>query len=464
MMSKYALKRRTVLRGLLAGSSVAVSLPLMEAMLDDNGEALADGAALPCRFVSFFWGNGVYLPTFEPSATGANFPLSECLAPFDGALRPYLSVLTGLRNRCRNIITHHEGMCVFSGWDIEPFNGNKPFNSHMGGPTIDQLVADAIAQDTLIRGIHVGVDRKLSTADGGTTLAALSHRGMNQPEYPEWNPQKVWTQLFGNAEGNDQELRLGILDAVKDDLGRLQQRLGQVDKNILDQHLDGLNELEKKILAEPPACVPPGEPVETNPDIPDQPLGTVCDVMDDLIAMAFKCDITRVATNLFHYGASHFHYHMLGQGSFEHHNDNSHAGSSGWEQRYTDVVTFVMARLAHLAQTLYDEQDPNGDRLLDSTVIYASSDCGPGWTHSLDRQPIVLVGHGRNKLAFPGVHYEATPNTDPTSGNPPSTGNTSDALLTVLQAFAPQATQVGDLSGNDAPGSNTPLEAIRGTG
>ncbi|MCA9622899.1 MAG: DUF1552 domain-containing protein, partial [Myxococcales bacterium] len=450
-MRKYQLERRTVLRGLLAGSGVTFSLPLLEAMLDDNGEAHADGSSLPCRFMTFFWGNGVYLPTFEPSATGPNFPLSECLAPFDGVIRPYLNVCTGLRNRCRNIITHHEGMCVFNGYDIQPFSGNKPFNSHMGGPTIDQVVANAIAGDTLVRGIHVGVDRKISSADGGTTLAALSHQGTNVPEYPEWNPQKVWTQLFGNAEASDSDLRVGILDAVKDDLNRLQKRLGQVDKEILDRHLEGVLDLEKKILAEPPACIPPGEPSETNPDIPNQQLDVVCDVMDELIALAFKCDITRTATNLFHYGASHFHYHMLGQTNFEHHFDNSHAGASGWQQRYTDVVTFVMARLAHLAQTLYDTQDPNGDRLLDSTIVYASSDCGPGWTHSLRRQPIVLLGHARNKLAFPGVHYEATPNTDPTSGQPPSAGNTSDALLTVLQAYVPTATQVGDLTGANPP-------------
>ncbi len=465
MKSKYALSRRTVLRGMLGGSTVAVGLPLLEAMLDDNGEALANGGALPCRFVTFFWGNGVYLPTFEPSTTGAGFSMPESFQDFTGVLEPYLTICSGLRNRCRNIITHHEGMCAFSGWDIMPFSGPKAFNSHMGGPTIDQLVADQIATDTPVRAIHVGADRKLSNADGGTTLAALSHAGHNMPEYPEWNPQKVWLQLFGNGGADDSELRLGLVSAVKEDLGRLRMRLGQTDKEILDKHLEGLDALEQKIAAQPPTCQLPMEPTETNPDIPNQPLGTVSDIMSDLIALAFKCDITRVATNLFHYGASHFHFHMLGQSAFEHHNQNSHTGSGNWQQRYTDVVQFVMGRIAYLAQALYDEMDPNNERLLDSTIIYASSDCGPGWSHSLSRQPIVLVGHGRNKLVHPGIHYEATPNTNPTSGNPPSTGNTADVLLTVLQAYDENATQIGDLGGaGTPPGSNTPLEAIRGPG
>ena len=467
-MKKYQLKRRTVLRGMLGGSAVAMSLPLMEAMLDENGEAHADGTNRTKSFVSWFFGNGVYLPNFEPAQAGGSWSLSPALEPL-APVKQYVNVCTGLWNRCRQVITHHEGMCVFNGFSIQPFSGGgKPFNSHMGGPTIDQLVANVIAGDTPVRAIHVGCDRKLSTADGGTTLAAISHQGPNQPEYPEQSPAKVWQQLFGAGQTDDTELRLSILDAVKGDLGRLQNRLGSVDKAILDKHLEGVLELEKK-LGNISTCEPHPEVTETNPDIPNQDFTTVNDLMDDLITMAFQCDITRVATNLFLYGASHFHFHMLNQSSFEHHNDNSHAGGDAGG-RYTAAVQYIMSRLGHLANNLMTTEDPTGGNLLDSTIIYCSSDCGPGWTHSLRRQPIVLIGHAHNKLAFPGVHYQATPYGG-SSGSPDAAGNTSDVLLTVLQAYDPAATQVGDMnasggnvSHNEPPGSVTPLEAIRGTG
>jgi len=437
----------------------------MEAMLNNNGDALADGHLLPKRFVSWFWGNGVYLPTFEPSQTGENWELSEALAPLE-PVKDYVNLATGLQNRCRNIITHHEGMCAFSGWDIQPFDGPKQFNSHMGGATIDQLIADVVADDTLVRAIHVGCDRKISSADGGTTLAALSHIGNNNPEYPQHNPQTVWQLLFGNfMPKDDKDLRLSIIDAVSGDLARLEGRLGKTDKEILEKHLDGINELEKKIKQAPPECDPPRQPSETNPDIPNQPLADVCDIMDELITVAFKCDVSRVATNLFHYGASHFHFWMLGQDDYEHHNDNSHAGGGDWEQRYTDVVAFFMGRLANLATKLKAEELPTGENLLDSTIIYATSDCGPGWSHSIARQPLLMIGHGRGGLKYPGIHYEATPNTDPTSGDPPAAGNTSDVLLTVLQAYDPDATEIGEFGGEGTPpGSMTPLEAIRGDG
>lgn len=467
-MTKLALERRTILRGMLGGSAVALGLPLLEAMLDDHGEAHADGTGPIQRFITWFFGNGVYLPNFEPEETGDTWTPSPALQPLQ-PVKDYVNVCTGLWNRCRTTTAHHSGMCVFSGYSIEPFaGGNKPFNSHMGGPTIDQLVADVIRGDTRLRALHVGCDRKLSTADGGTTLAALSHRGSNQPEYPIHSPAAVWQELFGTPPLDDRALRANIVDAVKGDLSRLQNRLGSVDKAILDAHLEGVFELEKKIQ-DLPLCEPPAEVTEENPDVTDQDLTTVGDLMDDLITLAFKCDITRVATNLFHYGASHLHFHMLGQSAFEHHNDNSHAGGDA-NGRYTAVVTYLMSRLAHLAENLVNEVDPAGGNLLDSTIIYCSTDCGPGWSHSLRRQPILLIGHGRDKLAFPGIHYQAIPYGGSESA-PDAAGNTADVLLTVLQAYDPDATQVGDLTTtggdvtHDEPaGSSTPIEAIRGSG
>src|SRR5262249_15799489 len=155
--------------------------------------------------------------------------------------------------------------------------------------------------------------------------------------------------------------------------GRIKTRLGAVDKEILDKHLDGVNALEKKIQAAQPACTISAQPTETNPDIPNQPLTEVNEVMNDLITLAFKCDVTRVATNLFHYGASMFHYWMISQQGYQHHNDNTHQGQPGWQQRYIAVVTYCMERLSSLAQKLKAETDPTGGNLLDSTIIYASS-------------------------------------------------------------------------------------------
>ncbi len=59
---------------------------------------------------------------------------------------------------------------------------------------------------------------------------------------------------------------------------------------------------------------------------------------------------------------------------------------------YADGVTYTMARIADLMITLRDTELVNGTNLLDSAIVYGTSDCAVGWTHGIARQPLVLVG------------------------------------------------------------------------
>ncbi|HWK51748.1 MAG TPA: hypothetical protein VNR40_17770, partial [Steroidobacter sp.] len=56
---KLRFDRRSVLKGMLAGSAVYVGLPMLDAFLNTNGTALANGAPLPVRFGTYFWGLGL---------------------------------------------------------------------------------------------------------------------------------------------------------------------------------------------------------------------------------------------------------------------------------------------------------------------------------------------------------------------------------------------------------------------
>ena len=101
----FRINRRTVLRGALGGLGLSVGLPILEAMLNDHGTALAGGAALPKRFGLFFWANGtpwdakhdpanVEPDIWTPPSEGP-LVLSPMLAPFAG-MESKISVITGL--------------------------------------------------------------------------------------------------------------------------------------------------------------------------------------------------------------------------------------------------------------------------------------------------------------------------------------------------------------------------------
>jgi hypothetical protein len=445
-MPRRPLARRTFLRGIVGATTAVVGLPLLEAMLNRHGTALADEAPLPTRFMTWFFGNGVLLPRFEPTATGPGFPLSEELEPL-ADVREYVTVLTGLQNRCEEQITHHEGMTVFNGYTMVEIKG---LFSKAGGPTIDQLVAKAIGGATPIDSVHIGISKHTSVMDSGTTMFALSHKGPNEPQYPNFNPREVWAQLFGSfvPRPDDRALRGSILDAVRDDISRLRARLGAHDNHRLEAHLEGVAALEKKIRATPPVCALPDLPSEANVDVDGvEPISAVTDVMSDLLVYAFGCDITRVATCLFIGGAAETVFSELGHTAGHH----FHTHDAGAQDKVHEGVVYIMQRLASMMKKFRAAVDIDGKNLLDTSIIYCSSDCAEGISHSIARQPIILLGHGRGQLVFPGIHYQATP-------YPYSDGNTSDVLLTCLKAFDPAALSVGA----GEPMSTTPLLEITG--
>jgi hypothetical protein len=453
-MPRFQLKRRTVLRGILGGSAVAVGLPLLEAMLNTNGDAYAGGEPLPVRFMTYYWADGVNIARFEPAQTGAGWALSEQMMPL-APVQSYINICTGLRNLCSDTITHHEGMTVFNGYSFDYTDG---LNTNAAGPTIDQLIADAIGDGvTPVRAVHVQVSKRSSTdGDGGTTVIAMSHRG--EPgnltaNVPQTNPQDVWQTLFGNfmPPVDDKAQRTKVLDAVRADVARLKMKLGEIDKQRLDAHLQGVDELEAKIVATT-TCDLPDLPGEDNVDSAGQePITPVTQAMGELIAYAFACDVTRVASFLFKKFVSSTVFDEIN--ATNQHHSASHNGPD--DPNYRAGVLYQMERLAQVLQIFQNTEEVNGENLLDSTIVYASTECSTGQSHAINRQPIILAGHGRGYLVNPGIHYRATA-WNGSHGGPNGAGNTSDVLLACLQAFDPSATSVG----GGAPQSNTPLTDI----
>lgn len=443
-MRRHALSRRTVLRGLLGGAVATVALPVLEAMLNSHGTALADGAPLPQRFMTYCFGNGVRLDRWIPSAQGAGYPLSEELAPL-AAVQDYCSVLSGFQNRCESQITHHEGMTVFNGYTFVERSG---LFSKAGGPTIDQVIAEYLSIDTTFRSIEIGVSKRLSIMDSGTTLHYLSHRGTNDPQPPEFNPKALWTKLFGSSVSQDDrsiDLRLSMLDSVREDVAALKKRLGQADIQRVDAHLQGLSELEKQIKARPPVCPIPGMPAEANQDVEGkEPLTSVHTAMTDLLVYAFSCDLSRIASMFISGGASETVFSELGQSSVHH--SNTHKLSR--QEEVHQVVVWNMQRFAHLLERLKETPDGvTGASLLDNMTIFCASDCSEGYSHSIFDQPIVVAGRAGGRLRHPGVHYRS------------QTGeNTTDILVSCLQAVIPEAVGVG--IGAGSPFSDTPCAAL----
>ena len=424
-----SLSRRTLLRGMAAGAAVGVSLPVLDAMLDTQGKALADGTALPKRFGVFFWGNGVRLAQFVPGTEGPGFALSPALQPFSG-LRNYVSVVSGYDIKTGNERGHHAGCVgILSGAPMLPQDPKgASYASTFTAPSIDQVIATGLSAATRFRSIEVGISKSVTSVEG-TTLRYLSHNGPNNPNPPEYSPKALYARLFGDGFTAPSEmpkldpklaLRRSVLSAVREDATALRARLGTTDQRRLDQHFESIRALENQIAASekdvppPAACARPMEPTDM---LGDERLSTTSAAMSKLLALSLACDQSRVFSVLFSGSVGGTTYPELKLGN---HHSLTHDEGSG-QPSVQSITVFIMQRFAELLTALRDVKEGDGN-LLDRCVILASSDCAEGQPHTINNYPILVAGGGGGALAR-GVHIRG------------QRGNASDVLLSLLHAM-----------------------------
>src|SRR5436190_15025488 len=249
-MPTKRLSRRTVLRGALAtGAAVSVPLPILDIMLNNNGTAFAQGAPLPKRYCTWFFGNGIIPALWNPSATGvgAAWSLSDELAPLL-PVKPWLTVVSGLKNMIGNASPHPMGSAAST-------TGGSVSNNSAELASIDQIVA-GVNKGGSFSSLEIGCSD--ATPNGPeNTLHTCSHRGPNAPNYPEFDPHAAFVRMFmgTSTSGNvDQMTKLNqskksILDAVLADGMEVSALLGANDQSRLSDHLAAIRQVETRLAA-----------------------------------------------------------------------------------------------------------------------------------------------------------------------------------------------------------------------
>ncbi len=320
-VKKFRLSRRSMLRGAFG---TALGLPMLECMLNPNGTALADGTALPKRYFLF------YTPTslvtsgqtdeqLTPLNSGFGYDLRSVLQPFaDHQVHDDISVVSGLFAPPLN---------APGGYNVD-YHGQAPFAVLTGlrsgfsgttwrpqGLSADQVAVQRLAPSTTFPFLYYQLDPQT----GGMRVCYEQAQGYEEePDVvyfwiePQTSPSLAYSQLFtGFSPPGDtpdpqveleKRLRLSSLSYAKSDIDSLRGRLGATDRATLDEHLERVRELEKRISAVTgvvsPACQDPAmsgdDPPNVSSGLPDQ--DARADLYIQLVEHAFACDMTRVIT------------------------------------------------------------------------------------------------------------------------------------------------------------------------
>ncbi len=423
-----ALDRRTFLRGtLVGGATIAMGLPLLDAMIDDGGTALAGGGELPTRFGLWFWGNGMRPERWTPGG-GAGWTPSEELAPLAG-VKPWVSVVTGCEIKTATH-PHHSGMSGILTGARYFQNGTTrdTIVSTLAYPSVDQLAAAHHAGTTPFRSLEFGITRFRGT-DEGTSFQHLSHNGPDNPNPSEYSPSRMFRRLFAAPVDAQIDLaRQSVLDAVAGQITALETRVGRSDRMRLEQHYESVRALEMRLASGASACVPPADPG----DFPDvggrEQIAEQNRAMSDLCAVALACDLTRAFSIFFSTAGSGVIMWPVGAANGLHQINHDEGPPHPTVHAAT---VFTMEQLAYFLGRLRDTPDAMGGNLLDNSVILATSELSEGWTHSNREFPILIAGRGRGRLRG-DVHYRS-----------PSNENTSHAVLTALRGAGITAPSFG---------------------
>ncbi len=438
MLKKLKVSRRFALRGALGGIGVAMWLPVLDAMCNNNGTAFAQGTPLPTSFGVWFWGNGIHKDRWTPNATGNGdaWQLPQNLQDF-AEVKDAMTLVTGLQMMDGVFKGHGWGVAyVMSGGDGLPCTvtsdiggGGHEFETQKSTqyePTIDQTIADAIYTNEPFRSFETGVIPFTGDVAMGTVGSNLAHRGPNDFLPPKRDPKEIFDTLFsaslptpggggsGGSTGVPSDItfktRKSVLDAVLEDANRLKLTLGAADSKRIDSHMDGIRALEMRIPSGAGGTVGGATGCTT----PEAPPATLADMtarsqaINRLLVAALACNLTRVYSHLWSGPRSDSTYPTI-QVNGAHH-AYTH-GANGQEPR--DIERYIMSQYADLAKVM--KATPMGaGTVLDNTLIYGISDLaepGPEPDHDnghvMKDWHIVLMGHGGGKL--PGNRHVRLP-------------------------------------------------------
>jgi hypothetical protein len=441
------MNRRTALRGILTtGATLTIPLPLLDAMLDDNGAALAQtGEALSPLYVTWFFGNGSLPGLWKPSSTGSGseWQLSHQLEPL-AAHKSHLTVISGL-----------EGKLVVSGNEHPTGSAAATTGAPLAGDavrakSIDQIVADLIANGSPYRSLEVGVTP--ATPNGNHhSLHSVSHNGANARNDPEFDPRTVFNRLLADptpspVAGDSAEVdtaaavarvRASVLDSVLQDGANLQQRLGSADRERLEAHLESIRAIEQRLDTMPSveeqagACSSFDAPT-VGPDTQSEAPPEVNTAMAELTTLALACESTRVASFMFSLPAAHVYYRHLAPDMNDDFHDTVCHGDPGDESNQPRVDTGVLYAMRCLNEFLTMlAQTPRGSStLLDDTFVYVTSDTAWGKIHTAQEWPVLFAGKAGGRLRGDEHHnFQGE--------------NLSAALLTIAQIMGSDVTQLG---------------------
>ncbi len=394
-LTKKHLSRRTLLRS----GAVGLGLPFLEAMVP-AGTALAQVDAMPKKRAGFFYlphgtimNNtplGKEVDKWTCTGAGDNFQLGSILEPLD-PLKQYLTTFENIENTAAGGSVHTLNPATWLSC-VRPGTGSTPELA----TTLDQVIAQQLGQETALPSMELATETTIQVAagNGGFYAVTTSFSAPNKPLPMEFNPRKVFIQLMGPYDTQEEREMIlrknsSILDMIADRTRALQKDLGNGDRALLSDYLDTVREIERRVQLA-------GEQDLTGVDVPTAPVGEFenfddqITMMFDLIALAYQADLSRISTLVMAAEGTDRTYPQVNvAGGF--HPTSHHTNNPERIAELIRIQSYHMKHFARFVQKLADTPDGDGS-ILDHSLFLYGSNMGNSNQHDNYPLPAILMG------------------------------------------------------------------------
>jgi hypothetical protein len=373
--------RRSLFRAGAAGSALAL-FPWLQAR----------AAASPPRILLFFTPHGTVWDQWRPTGGETGYTFSPILEPLS-AYRDQMVIVDGieLKTGTSYYIPHTYTMPVlWTGSPIDTSTSEFCREDHgqcfgwNTGVSVDQFIASQLSGPvTPYSSIELGL--------GCGNLHPANRMIYTAPAMPRSaldSPDIAFNALFGTISpdqeqaAKDAKRRKSVLDNSLADFDARRATLSAKDKLRLDAHADSIRELELSLTA---VCDPPEAPTGVDSQ-------TSIDRQSDLIASAFGCGLTRVASMQVRVADNdNTLYPWVGLDSGGHHT-LSHDSGTASQATLASLYRWYSERFAYLLGRLAETPDSDGRSVLDNTLVIWGSELGQAWDHSIANIPFVFAG------------------------------------------------------------------------
>lgn len=434
--------RRKLLQALGVSALAAPFIPV----LDSRAQAVG----FPKRLLLTYTPNGSIPDAFWPEGgeTDFSFRPGSILEPLKG-FESELIIPKNLRRDWDPPAPneHEKGIaCMYTGATLHG-GAEGAGNGFASGPSIDQIIAQAINPATAYKSLQVAVQSDGPSGGQNDTMRYLSYAGDDKPLPNENSPYRLFDRLTGGQTGRSvaeleaiRKRRQSVLDFVRVELSELSSKLGASEKHKLDAHLEAVRSIELRLqngTDATKACG--GMALDGSIDLLENGnFPTLLKLQTDLVVNALACDATRIITLLPSKAFSMTRHPWAGVDG-EHHTV-SHDLTPEGEAQNIAINRWYMEQFAYLLGELKKIPEGNGS-LLDNTLVVNGAEQAHGGNHVPNPGIVVLAGKlgGAFRTGrFIDYHESA---------------NWTQMLVTICQAMG--ATDVQSV-GNLGPGGTIP--------